>query len=228
MTPSAPPCRGAARLAARSAGDRGRQGPIRLVTMTTPQLVRARRTDAIWDRQADDGAVCLGPPSRFTLEVTATIQQARARRSITKAGHPRVMPPGSSWADAIAGTPEVCHCLCGEPDWRTVVRACVAVMGRAREVAGDRSTTRAPWNCFPHGSATTSSLRTSRCSQTAMGPLSLRGCRRFRLGRIAYPAKPADLPTISDALAPFQPVKAGPFLALLANKWVGGGWEIWA
>ena len=34
-------------------------------------------------------------------------------------------------------TPGVRHCLCGEPDWRTVVRACVAVMGRAPEVAGD-------------------------------------------------------------------------------------------
>jgi len=73
--------------------------------VTTPQLVRARRTDAIRDRHADDGAVYLGPrPAgkrqphgtillssgrRFTVEVTATIQQARAWRMITKAVIPR-------------------------------------------------------------------------------------------------------------------------------------------
>jgi hypothetical protein len=49
-TPSAPPCHGAARIAVRNAPDRGRQRPIRLVTVTMPQLVRARRTDDIRDR----------------------------------------------------------------------------------------------------------------------------------------------------------------------------------
>jgi hypothetical protein len=39
------------------------------------------------------GTILGSPGRRFTLEVTATIQQARAWRLITKAGHPRVMPP---------------------------------------------------------------------------------------------------------------------------------------
>lgn len=44
-----------------SARDRGRQKRIRLVTVNMPQVARARRRDATQDRQADDGAVYLGP-----------------------------------------------------------------------------------------------------------------------------------------------------------------------
>jgi hypothetical protein len=48
--------------------------------VTTPQLEPAQRTDAIQDRQADDGVVYLAPRPAFTPELTATIQQARAWR----------------------------------------------------------------------------------------------------------------------------------------------------
>ena len=42
---------------------------------------------------------------------------------ITKAGHPRVMTPGNSWADAVAGAPEpVIPCAENQSDSQSAPR----------------------------------------------------------------------------------------------------------
>jgi hypothetical protein len=115
----------------------------------------------IRDRQADDGAVCLGPPSR---EAPAARHDPRvAQPALHPRGHgydpagasladghesrsSRVMPPGNSWADATAGAPGIRHCLRGEPDWRT----------RRRLARLPRAVSSGTW-------LTTIATKTSRC-----------------------------------------------------------------